>query len=354
MVNYYQDPYYEPDYFNEEEENRYLAEHHQSPDNNIFESGEYPDEYTSHSNDNNNDRYGTYSNDSKSQTHNNSSKLKRNDSNNNANGLYDYQQTSYDDQMDDKTKLGLNNNAAVAGDYYKMYDDKDDDRHYEEEFDNEYAPQNSVTTLSKQMMHKQMSILDEDAHQHDEFMNDKNKMMLNGEHKTIDEEYLDEFDEDDMLRRKSETNGFIKKQESVMEDDPELKHLEEAQHLKSQQQQQHQQFQDLEHDNELDQFDIEMKQKKSVTIDDEVIIHEKPREKRTAKQRWHWAYNRIVHQAQVSQKKTKLCTEPPTKVLLKGVNYLQSPIKIANLIQFLKIISKQRISFMTSDNTLSN
>lgn len=255
----------------------------------------HSDDYMSHSNDNNNDTYGSY-NDSKSQLHNNSSKLNRNDSNNNANGIYDYHRTSYDDQMDDKTKLGLNNNAE---DYYKMYDEKEkDDRRYEEEFDNEYA-KDSVT--SKQMMHKQMSILDDDAHHHDEYMNDKNKMMLNGEQKTIDEDYFDEFDEDGMLRRKSDLNGFMKKQESIMEDDPELNQLEETRNLKNQQQQ----FQELDHDKELDHFDMEMKQKKSVTIsDEEVIVHEKPREKRTAKQRWHWAYNRIVHQAQVSVNET--------------------------------------------------
>lgn len=272
-----------------------MAEHN-SPDNNNYMSPTYAthsDDYLSQLHDNNNDTYGTYS-DSRSQNHNNSSKLNRNDSNNNANGIYDYQRTSYDDQMDDKTKLGLNNNAD---DYYKMYDGKEkDDRDYEEEFDNEYAQDSSA--MSKQMMHKQMSILDDDAHHHDEYMNDKNKMLLNGEQKAIDEEYLDEFDEDGALRRKSDMNGFMKKQESIMEDDPELKHLEETQNLKNQQQQQ---FQDIDHDKELDHFDMEMKQKKSVTIcSEDIIVHEKPREKPTAKQRWHWAYNRIVHQAQVS------------------------------------------------------
>lgn len=249
--------------------------------------GNQTDDFMSQSHDNNNDTYGTYS-DSKSQTHNNSSKLNRNDSNNNANGLYNYR-TSYDDQMDDKTKIGLNNNAD---DYYKMYDDEPkDDRRYEEEFDNEYAQDS--TALSKQMMHKQMSILDDDAQQLDEYMNEEN---LNGGQKALDDEYLDEFDEEGMLRRKHDMNGF-KKQESVLEDDPELKLLEE--NHKNQQQQQ---FQGLEHDKELDHFDMEMKQKKSVTIsEDGVVLHEKPREKRTAKQRWHWAYNRIVHQAQVSQ-----------------------------------------------------
>lgn len=288
----FKDSFYEPDYFNEEEENRYLAEHN-SPDNNNYMSptyGNHTDDFSSHMNDNNNDTYGTYS-DSKSQLHNNSSKLNRNDSNNNASDIYNYRRTSYDDQHEDKTKLGLNNNSD---DYYKMYDDKDkDDRRYEEEFDNEYA-QDSVT-MSKQMMHKQMSILDEDAHHQDEYMNDKNKIMQNGEQKELDDEYLDEFDEDGMIRRKSDSNSFMKKQESILEDDPELKRLEEN----HKNQQQHQ-FQD---DKELDQFDLEMKQKKSVSISDEhqvAVHHEKPREARTAKQRWHWAYNRIVHQAQVS------------------------------------------------------
>ena len=81
-----------------------------------------------------------------------------------------------------------------------------------------------------------------------------------------------------------------------MEDDPELKHLEEQQNLKNQQIQQHQL-----HLGDDIQMDGELKAKKSVTISDELPIkHEKPREKRTAKQRWHWAYNRIVHQQQVS------------------------------------------------------
>lgn len=240
--------------------------------------------------DNNNDTYGTYF-DSKSKTHNNSSKLNRNDTNNNANGLYDYQRTSYDDQMDDKTKLGLNNNSD---DYYKMYEDEkdEDNRRYEEEFDNEYA-QDSVT-LQKQMMHKQMSILD-DAHHQDEYMHDKSHALLSEQQKTINDEYLDEFDEDAVIRRKSDVNGFMKKQESIMEDDLELKLLEE-----NHKNQQHQ-YQNLEHDKELDQFGMEMKQKKSVSIDETVVVHEKPREQRTAKQRWHWAYNRIVHQAQVSE-----------------------------------------------------
>ena len=286
------DSFYEPDYFNEEEENRYLAEHN-SPDNNNYMSPTYAsqtDDYMSLSNDNNNDTYGTYS-DSKPQRHNNSSKLNRNDSNNNANGFYNYQRTSCDDQMNDKTKLGLSNDSE---EYYEMYEEEaqKDDRRYEEEFDNEYAQDSS--TLSKQMMHKQMSILEDDAQQLDEYMNEKDSRMLDGEQKTIDEEYLDEFDEDAIPRRKSDTSGYMKKQESIMEDDPELKHFEDS--MKNQQQQ----FQDI--DKELDHFDMEMKQKKSVSISEEGVMvkHEKPREQRTAKQRWHWAYNRIVHQAQVS------------------------------------------------------
>lgn len=255
---------------------------------------EQADDSSSHMHDNNNDTYGTYF-DSKSKTHNNSSKLNRNDTNNNANGVYDYHRTSYDDQMGDKTKLGLNNNSD---DYYEMYEEdkkEEDHRRYEEEFDNEYA-QDSVTH-SKQLMHKQISILEDDAHHQDEYMHDKSQ---NGEQKAMNDEYLDEFDEDAIIRRKSDTNGFMKKQESIMEEDLELKLLEEN-HKNQQQQQQH--FQDINEMGEYDQFDIEMKQKKSVTINEEehVKVHEKPREKRTAKQRWHWAYNRIVHQAQVSR-----------------------------------------------------
>lgn len=271
-------------------------EEHNSPDNNNYMSPNYAnhtDDSNSHLNDNNNDTYGTYF-DSKSKTHNNSNKLNRNDTNNNTNGMYEYQ-NDYDDQMmDDKTKLGLNNNSD---DYYMYEEDKEEeDRRYEEEFDNEYA-QDSSTLSKQQMMHKQMSILDDDAH-HQDYMNDKNQELLSEEQKAINDEYLDEYDEEGMLRRKSDLNGFMKKQESVMEEDLELKLLEE--NHKNQQNQQSQ-FQSLDHDKELDQFGLEIKPKKSVTISDEVpVVHEKPREQRTAKQRWHWAYNRIVHQAQVS------------------------------------------------------
>jgi hypothetical protein len=285
----FQDAYYEPDYFNEEEENRYLEENN-SPDNNNYMSPTYAnqtEDYMS-TNDNNNDTYGTYS-DSKSQINNNSSKLNQNDSNNNANGGYNYHPKSYDDQIDDKTKLDLND-----GDYYKMYGANDkDDRRYEEEFDDEYGPNSG--TMAKQMMQKQMSILDDDAH--DEYMTEQNKMLYSGEQKTVDdldEEYIDEFEENEVARKKSETSGFMSKQDSLMEDDLRNDHVQNNQH---------DQFQETENDREIDQFDIEMKQKKSVTICDEepvARVHEKPREVRTAKQRWHWAYNRIVHQAQVS------------------------------------------------------
>lgn len=153
---------------------------------------------------------------------------------------------------------------------------------YAEEFEDQYG-----NATDKNVM-KQMSISD-DAHHHDE-------------HKTLDDEYLDEFDEDRTLRKLSGSNGYssgMKKQESIMEDDPELKHLEEQQNLKNQQLQQ-QLHDKIEHqDLTMD----EGKPRKSVTIsEDQPIIHEKPREKRTAKQRWHWAYNRIVHQQQVSEK----------------------------------------------------
>lgn len=281
-----QDSYY--DSFNEEEENRYLEENSYLEDldrsNNSLDNNNYMSPtYAARSDAD----YLTHLNDNKSQLHNNISKLdpdpndygnhrsgsiinnSSNDCRNDTNNNYS-RHTSYDDQMEDKTKLALNNNED---DYYKMYDGMEN-RHYEEEFDNEYGPDSAT---SKQMMHKQMSILDDDAHHHD-YMND-------GEQKTHDEDYL-------------------KKQESIMEDDLELKHLEEAQNLKNQQQQQ---FQDIEKDKELDQFDIDMTQKKSVSICDDEFVHEKPRgsalaprEKRTPKQRWFWAYNRIVHQAQVS------------------------------------------------------
>lgn len=272
-------------------------------------------DYVNRSNDNNNDTYA-YSDNKTTQLNNNSSKMDRNDTNNNANKLYDYQHTSYDDHMDDKTKLGLNNNQNHHDDdyYAETYEDEKqhhheditnistDDRRYEDEFDNQYSQDS--TALKKQMLHnKQMSILDEDSHTDDydaDHSNGKNHKMLS-EQKTIDDEYLDDFDEDGNInhRKASDFNGFMKKQESIMEDDPELKHLEEQQNLKNQQQLLQQ---DFDPNKDIDHFvDPEIKQKKSVTIcEDEIIVHEKPREKRTAKQRWHWAYNRIVHQQQVS------------------------------------------------------
>lgn len=159
---------------------------------------------------------------------------------------------------------------------------------YAEEFEDQYS--GNATSTDKNVM-KQMSISDDAQHHDDEH-------HLNHHQKSLDDEYLDEFDEERTLRKLSGVGGSMKKQESIMEDDPELKHLEEQQNLKNQQIQHHQL-----HPGEDIQMDAELKAKKSVTIsDDEPIKHEKPREKRTAKQRWHWAYNRIVHQQQVSAK----------------------------------------------------
>lgn len=49
---------------------------------------------------------------------------------------------------------------------------------------------------------------------------------------------------------------------------------------------------------------VEIPPRKSVTIEEPVMPekrHEKPKEKMTAKQRWHWAYNKIIHQLNVSR-----------------------------------------------------
>jgi hypothetical protein len=159
---------------------------------------------------------------------------------------------------------------------------------YAEEFEDQYG--GKAMSSEKNVM-KQMSISDDAQHHDDEQLQ-----------KSLDDEYLDEFDEERTLRKLSSSGGVgcMKKQESIMEDDPELKHLEEQQNLKNQQLQQQQ----MHHHDELQELQMEaaeMKAKKSVTIsEDEPMIHEKPREKRTARQRWHWAYNRIVHQQQVS------------------------------------------------------
>lgn len=162
---------------------------------------------------------------------------------------------------------------------------------YAEEFEEHYGGASSH--LRDKNIPKQMSVSD-DAQHHDD------------EQKAIDDEYLDEFDEERTIsiggagkHHETSIGGYMKKQESIMEDDPELKQLEEHQNLKNQKLQL--EMQQQQHDKDLEMLDADMKQKKSVTIsDDQPMIHEKPREKRTAKQRWHWAYNRIVHQQQVS------------------------------------------------------
>lgn len=284
-----------------------------------------------------NDDYELYPDDNNQHTYEDMNKVEnrdimhnRNDTNNNANGeLYGYQhqqQFDVDQQMKNKTNLAINNNISEEEYYEEMYEDdvkmmknSEDHHNYEEEFDNEYA-HNSVTSAAakqqqqqQQHVQKQMSILSEDAHQHDEYMNDKTSMM-NDEQRALHDEYLDEFPEDEHVLQQKMNNAasIMRKQESVMEDDPELKHLEEKQNQKNQQMQQQQQHNDFYPDHvkdTLDPFDIgvEVKRKKSVTIitDGDLLLPEKPRlvgsALRSAKQRWHWAYNRIVHQARVSK-----------------------------------------------------
>lgn len=160
---------------------------------------------------------------------------------------------------------------------------------YAEEFEDEYG---GVSSSRKSSAVKQMSISDDAHHQQ--------QQLLDDEQKAIEDEYQDEFDIDRTLGssvKHHDIGGYMKKQESIMEDDPELKQLEEQQNLKNQKMQQ-----EIQQQHEMDMLEADIGKKKSVTIsEDEPIVHEKPREKRTARQRWHWAYNRIVHQQQVSQ-----------------------------------------------------
>lgn len=315
---------YNENFIEEEEyEEEYLDDPHQqrgSVDNNNYRMDGY-DENAQQMN------YELYPDDNNQNTYEDMNKVEnrdimhnRNDTNNNANGeLYGYQQQQFDvDQMKNKTNLAINNNISEEEYYEEMYEDdvkmmKDNDHHnYEEEFDNEYA-QNSITAAKQQQqqqhVQKQMSILSEDAHQNDEYMNDKRPSLMNDDQRALHDEYLDEFPEDEHVLQQQKMNNaasIMRKQESVMEDDPELKHLEEKQNQKNQQmqQQQHNEFYPEHVKDTLDPFDIgvEVKRKKSVTIinDAEMLLPEKSRELRSAKQRWHWAYNRIVHQARVS------------------------------------------------------
>ncbi|KAG5667948.1 hypothetical protein PVAND_015908 [Polypedilum vanderplanki] len=270
---YYEDSqinshYHDQDYFNEEDEIRYEEEHAHSPE-----------PVTSYNNNNfynhDNNIYTNSLNNNNANLHRNSSrKLERNDTNNND-GMNEYE--------DEFSEYGRNTkkHSLRDEDYYGKCDDEDV---YVEEFEDSYGGGSNEKSV-----HKQMSISDDAAH-HDE------------ESKAFEDEYLDEFDEERLSGVKHhELNGAVgsyggmKKQESIMEDDPELKQLEEQQNLKNQQIQQQMQQQHAD-----DLMEAELKHKKSVTIEEPIMIHEKPREKRTAKQRWHWAYNRIVHQQQVS------------------------------------------------------
>ncbi|KAL7012870.1 hypothetical protein ACKWTF_015090 [Chironomus riparius] len=254
------------DYFNEEDENRYLEEHQDSPENNNYQ------QY-----DNNN----IYNNTSINRRNSGRKSLEHNDTNNND-GVYDEYQ-EYDHhrgKMDDNyyhtstTSSTMKNNEGDV---------------YAEEFEEHYGGVSSH--LRDKNIPKQMSVSD-DAQLHDD------------EQKAIDDEYLDEFDEERTMsiggagkHHETSIGNYMKKQESIMEDDPELKQLEEQQNLKNQKLQL--EMQQQLHDKDLEMLDADLKQKKSVTIsEDQPMIHEKPREKRTAKQRWHWAYNRIVHQQQ--------------------------------------------------------
>lgn len=297
----------------EEYEDRYLEEQEQQQ--RMYDENAQMDEYDEMYQDNNEQMYE----DMKPIENRDINMHNRNDTNNNANGeLYGYHnnhQPLYDDQLKNKTNLAINNNLSEE-EYYEEYEDeqqqkiiKQNDR-YEEEFDIEYA-QNSNTTSKQQQqqqnIQKQMSVLSEDAHQTDEYMNGKNS-MLSEEERAMQDEYLDEYPEDGIVshHKQSAVSSMMRKQESVLEDDPELKLLEEKQIQKNQQmQQQQQQHQELYPQQDLDQYEIEMKQKNLVSIntDGDIIIkpHEKPQVARSAKQRWHWAYNRIVHQARVSE-----------------------------------------------------
>jgi hypothetical protein len=271
------DPYYEDmeepmqqqqqhftpqDYFNEEDEIRYAEEHAHSP----TYTGQplYNDDNNHY---NNNTNGSGSANNRRSSLRRNSSR-KHSDANNNA-GLH--QQLEYEDD-----EFG-GYDRAVAGVGKKHSLRAYDDDVYVEEFE-----EGAALEKKNSLVHKQMSIGDDDA-------------------KLFEDEYLDEFDEERIGvggggAMKMNGSGFgMKKQESIMEDDPELKQLEEQQNLKNQQIQQQMQQQHEDH------MEAEQKQKKSVTIEEPIAIHEKPREKRTARQRWHWAYNRIVHQQQVSR-----------------------------------------------------
>ncbi|XP_070502845.1 uncharacterized protein unc-13 isoform X4 [Chironomus tepperi] len=254
------------DYFNEEDENRYLEEHQDSPENNNYQ------QY-----DNN-----IYNNNSINRRNSGRKSLEHNDTNNND-GVYD----EYQDYDHHRVKMDDNYYHTTSTTSSTMKHNEEDV--YAEEFEEHYGGVSSH--LRDKNIPKQMSVSD-DAQHHDD------------EQKATDDEYLDEFDEERTIsisgagkHHDSSIGGYMKKQESIMEDDPELKQLEEQQNLKNQKLQL--EMQQQQHDKDLEMLDADLKQKKSVTIsDDQPMIHEKPREKRTAKQRWHWAYNRIVHQQQ--------------------------------------------------------
>lgn len=183
-----------------------------------------------------------------------------------------------------------------------------------------------TTTSNNNLIRKQRSILDDELEQHDQDLlsnhmkTDSNKIvndnLNNNKQQHVydeDEEYLDEFDEHTVPTTVSQPISHIKKQESILEDDLELQQLEEERELRHQQQLQQQMNQiSIEHEpkDQKDQkddllIDADVKHKKTVTIcEDDITRREStpqpPAEKRTAKQRWHWAYNKIIQQMTVS------------------------------------------------------
>lgn len=127
----------------------------------------------------------------------------------------------------------------------------------------------------------------------------------------VDDEYLDKFDEQDEMygapAPPTSKLAHIKKQESILDDDIELRQLEEEQKLRQQNQQQsiYDVAQPLDPTSAAASMLEPLKHnKKTVTIcEDDITKRDSPKppeEKRTAKQRWHWAYNKVLQQLAVS------------------------------------------------------
>lgn len=151
---------------------------------------------------------------------------------------------------------------------------------------------------------------------------------------------------------KPHATRMLTKQDTIMSETTDMQyndfdedhhHLEQQESLdkyyedEEEQYQQQEKEQQQKHQEELPKNDLNEIQtnveilppaRKSVTIEEPVkpVKHEKPKEKMSAKQRWHWAYNKIIMQLNVSRNLFLFCY-----FLSFSLNYLATIMNFFNL-----------------------